>query len=235
MKASPSSILFAAGSLGLLGAAADDVSSPSLGRGLAGLAQRWNISEPSFGYENKTLSLKWEISDYIQDKYMFYRLYDGEDCEDGTNQGTANDITEDMQDLVGGNAYLLPRFTVDSTTPFQTDDATSGNGIRDAYLHLEIQSQKIANSSIYRENDAIGAVTAEIRFCARFSLWNDYALLGQGVGLAGTSSGPNPSAVEVNYQETIIVSLHRVSEPLCVDCFTHNLFLHPSYSIDLER
>lgn len=183
--------------------------SRSLGRGLAGLAQRWNISEPSFGYVNKTFSLNWEISDYIQDKFMFFRIYDGENCQTGVEEGTANDITPYMGDLSSGNAFLVPRFTVDSNTGYQPNEAISGNGIRQAFLHMEIQPEYISNSSIYRENDAIGNVNAEIRFCTRFSLWNDYALAYEGRGFNGTATDNstatyNEDAVEVNFQETII-------------------------------
>jgi hypothetical protein len=128
---------------------------------------------------------------------LYYQVFDADNCADGLVDGTSNDVSTVMGDLTAGNAYLIPYFTVDSNTAYNDDTTTSGNGIREVFLHMEIQSSKISSSPLYTESAIIGNVDAEIRFCARFSLWNDYPTF-------NNRTEVNENAVEVNFLETIV-------------------------------
>jgi hypothetical protein len=160
----------------------------SLERGLQDLAQRWNIQEPTFNYNNTDLqfSLNWKVSDFIQDKHMYYRIYDGFECKDGG----ADDITESSNDINGTYYLYTSGLVVSTLTPYNSNPDTSGSGERNAHLHLSIEGANIADSPIYGDRTNGAQAAAQVRFCVRYSLWNDHP--------------NNDNSVEVNFQETVI-------------------------------
>jgi hypothetical protein len=155
-------------------------------RELQSLVQIWNITEPTFEYDSLQFSLMWQVSDYIQDKNILYSIYAGHDCKDGG--GT--DITESSN--YNDEYYLYtPGIQASGSTPYNSDPATSGSGLRDMHLHLSIQSDKISTSPIYRDRvNAEGEVSGTVQFCIRFCLFNDSPALAD--------------SLEVNYIESLI-------------------------------
>jgi hypothetical protein len=128
----------------------------------------------------------WQVSDYIQDKNVLYAVYEGHDCKDGG----ANDITYSSNYMDDDYLYTTG-IQASVSTPYNSDPATSGNGLRDIYLHLSIQSNKISNSPIYTDRVNLeGEVSGNVRFCIRFCLFNDSPEL----------SG----SLEVNFIESLI-------------------------------
>ena len=72
----------------------------SVSRSLISKAILWNISDPLFDYIDSTFQLQWEVSDYIQDRFLSYTIYDGWDCKEGSN-----DITEAINSY-GSELYM---------------------------------------------------------------------------------------------------------------------------------
>jgi hypothetical protein len=122
----------------------------------------------------------WQVSDFIQDDYVDYRVYDGFDCKEG-----AEDITVEMNDNTNdGDVYLY-------TTGVRADAGTVGNPLRDMRLFLNIQSETISKfNKIYKEEMVGGQLFANIDFCVRFSLW--------------TQKSDQPDAIEVNFHEVLV-------------------------------
>jgi hypothetical protein len=85
------------------------------------------------------LVLGWKVSDYIQDSFATFNVYDGFECEEGSN-----DITDKISDIQNGDAYFQTLgLRPDSTTPYEADPNTSGDGVRDMRLFLSIQANGI--------------------------------------------------------------------------------------------
>ena len=163
-------------------------------RGLATLAQKWNISDPSFTYDSLTFTLTFGVSDYIKGdlgmvKYTVWdekcdstdgvQIWDSDTFPAGPSGGVPNgvsDVSDDidinLRDSVGGSP--------------------SGGDLMDQNVEItiEIDSSTIsANSNLYSEDTTVGAVTAEIRFCVRFELHTPANLV---------------TPVEVNFLETLV-------------------------------
>jgi hypothetical protein len=149
------------------------------------LYTRWNIQEPAFNYTNLQFSLNWKVSDFVEDRFMDYRIYDGFGCKEGSN-----DITEESNDLINGTAYLFTPGIIPSALTPHNPGPTSGSGERSVHLRLSIQSANIAESPIFADDATQAQTRAEVRFCVRYSLWNDYPLL--------------EDSLEVSFQETLI-------------------------------
>ena len=73
----------------------------SVSRSLISKAILWNISDPLFDYIDSTFQMQWEVSDYIQDRFLSYTVYDGWNCKEGSN-----DITGAINDYNNNNLYL---------------------------------------------------------------------------------------------------------------------------------
>ena len=130
--------------------ATDNKSFPSSSseRNLAGLAQKWNVSDPNFLYGNLGFTLEYTVSDFILDDMIAHQIYD-ENCAEG---GTTID-----------SDILLPQLTTETVT-------TSGEGDfpRQVNVTIDINSETITSSPIYSEGN--GGAVAYVRFCHRFSL-----------------------------------------------------------------
>jgi hypothetical protein len=145
--------------------------------------------------------LKWQVSDYIQDRLATFRIYDGFDCAEGSN-----DITDAVSDFYDNN-IPLQNFGVrpDSGTPYNSDPATSGTGFRDFRLFLAVQPTA-AESSIFYYTDDENQSMAKIDFCVRFSLYSD---------------DPNADdSLEINFQETLVTFYADLTDGFEVADFT---------------
>ena len=140
-------------------------------RGLQTLARKWNITDPSFTYDALGFDLDYEVSDFIDNTHTLHTLWTSPGCQEG---GTA-----------------VPPTVLSSTRPVLTgadyNPVNNGNGVRDQKLTVGVNAATIAASEIYVEDTTVGAVTATIDFCVRFSLLTTGA-----------------EAVEVNFLETLV-------------------------------
>jgi hypothetical protein len=137
-------------------------------RDLQTLAQKWNITDPSFGYEGLHFDLDYQVSDFIDEDMLTYKIFD-KDCQEGGKVVTIFDAY---------NEPLTGTFV-----------PSGGLGERMLALGIDIDAETItSDSNIYSEDVAPGAVTAQIDFCVRFSLWTK-----------------TEDPIEVNFLETLVV------------------------------
>jgi hypothetical protein len=166
-------------------------------RGLASLAQKWNISEPTFQYGGLSFELTYTISDYIEGGLgmIEYAVYD-QFCAEGNSSGYVAMVANSTQgtgtlDEVQEDYWAGIKSIATNDVPAGTFDPAAGDQMNQTVtMNITLDANLISdNTKLYNENDQIGAVTAEIRFCVRFSLHTP-------------SDVPTP--VEVNFLETIV-------------------------------
>jgi hypothetical protein len=137
--------------------AADD----SAQRGLASLAEKWNITEPTFAYSALSFDLTFTVSDFIGNKNNAQaKLYDVGCKEDGTEvaEGAGTGIKSFV--LITAGADGIER-------PASTGDALD----REVSVNITLDSASISDNTLLYSEDTLGSqVTAEIRFCVRFGL-----------------------------------------------------------------
>jgi hypothetical protein len=146
-------------------------------RGLQTLAKKWNITDPTFAYEKLRFDLNYDVSDFINDDMTGYKLYTPE-CKEGGVLVTDGSFLSTDEPALTGDGY---------------DPNNNGNGIRKQAVSLTLLPSSITASNIYAENTTVGAVTATIDFCVRFSL--------------ETTGG-----TEVNFLETLVTLFVDLSE-----------------------
>jgi hypothetical protein len=151
-------------------------------RGLQTLAKKWNITDPSFAYDALGFDLDYEVSDFIDDTMTDYELYSSPGCKE--------------------TGVVVPASVLSSTKPVLTgadyNADNNGDGVRDQKLTVAVEPATIVASGIYTEDPALGAVTATIEFCVRFSL-----LTGAG-------------ATEVNFLETLVTLFVDLSDGFAI-------------------
>lgn len=122
---------------------------------MASLAQRWNLTDPVFAYDDDLgFDLEWTFSNFIQDNNADFTIYDGDGCKEGSNE-----ITSNM------GAYL-PYTGHEIIGPVDS----SGDGFRKAKLHLEILPAGLPTSPILEYT--VGS-NAKVEFCVRYELWTN--------------------------------------------------------------
>jgi hypothetical protein len=174
-------------------------SSNSLGRALQMQAELWQIQDPEFSYYDHQFVFKWRVSDYIQDRFTSFRIYDGRDCADGSN-----DITDAISDYYN-NVYLQNLgLQPDANTPYYNAD---GQGFRDFRLFLDVQPTAAESPIFYYTNDD-NQLNARIEFCIRYSLYND--------------DFDDPDSMEVNFQETLVTFTADLTDGFEITTFAAN-------------
>jgi hypothetical protein len=158
-------------------------------RGLATLAQKWNISEPTFSYESLGFTLTFGVSDYIRGdlEMVKYAVWD-ENCD----TADAAKIWDSKDGVVAGaNGVDNVTDTIGTLITDNESPPTGGDTMDQAVaITIDLDPSSISqNSDIYSEDTTVGAVTAEIRFCLRFELHTPNYL---------------DTSVEVNFLETIV-------------------------------
>ena len=127
----------------------DDTS--SLHRDLASLAEKWNITGPTFGSNQLEFQLNYTVSDFIIPDMIQHQLYDSKCAEGGV---------------------LLPPSTL--TAQVDTDmsvPAGLGDDLRQVKISITIDPDTISDTSIYSEEVVDNQVKATIVFCHRFMLF----------------------------------------------------------------
>jgi hypothetical protein len=148
-------------------------------RGLATLAQKWNLTEPLFTYDSNSFTLDFTVTDYIAQGMTKYSLWKAPDCQEGNQElGTSDAFkSKTTSDVVG---------SVDFASPRGEGDVEAGGTV---YLNMTFDPETISSSDIYTESEVDNQMIAVIRFCVRFGLWTP-----------DTQTTP----VEVNFLETLI-------------------------------
>ena len=155
----------------------------SISRTLQNQAVKWAIQEPKFDFVDSQFKLHWQVSDWIEDRLTSFRIYDGFDCKEGSN-----DITDSISDYYNGNVYLQNLgLQPDGSTPH--NPSSTGEGFRDFRLFIDLLPT-VGESPIFYYTDDENQYRAQIDFCIRFSLYND--------------DPDSANAIEVNFQETLI-------------------------------
>jgi hypothetical protein len=140
-------------------------------RGLQTLARKWNITDPIFTYDALGFDLDYTVSDFIDNTHTLHTLWTSPGCQE-TGATVPGTVLSSTRPVLTGAAY---------------DPVNNGNGVRDQKVTVGVNAATIAASDIYAEDTAVGAVTATIDFCVRFSLLTTGA-----------------EAVEVNFLESLV-------------------------------
>jgi hypothetical protein len=143
-------------------------------RGLQTLTKQWNINDPSFEYEALGFDLDYQVSDFINDDMTAYKLYTSPGCKEDGDEVPPGLLTSTKPILTG--------------VDYNADN--NGDGVREQKLTVAVVPATIAGSVIYDEDQTVGAVTATIDFCVRFSLQQ--------------SDGTQTGLTEVNFLETLV-------------------------------
>jgi len=146
-------------------------------RGLQTLAKKWNIVDPDFTYGDLSFALDYTVSDFIDNGMTDHTVYTS-GCKETGTEVSSTVLTSTRPDLTGA--------------PF--DASNDGDGLRYQKLTVGVVAAAIAASEIYAEDTTVGAVTATIDFCVRFSLM--------------TTAG----ATEVNFLETLVTLFVDLSD-----------------------
>jgi hypothetical protein len=107
------------------------------------LAQKWNISQPTFAYDGGLhFDVNYQVTDFINDNMVTFKIYN-RDCEDGSNSVSHTILKAQKQALT--NTYVA---------------GGRGTGARTLTIDIAIDSAAIIT-------------TDTIDFCVRFSLQTD--------------------------------------------------------------
>ena len=135
-------LLFAAGATSVM---ADNTS-----RNLATLAEKWNITIPTFTYSSLDFNLDFGTSDFIGAGMADYSIWD-QNCQEG--------------------GVTVPDTTLDGTIDTITDPAGTGSGFRTIGVAITVNPEEIStNTNIYVESETNGQLSAVVTFCVRFAL-----------------------------------------------------------------
>ncbi|KAG9295266.1 hypothetical protein G9A89_021672 [Geosiphon pyriformis] len=149
---------------------------------LATLAEKWNLTDPSFAYDSNTFNLTFPVTDFIGTGMSNFSLWTAPGCQsDGGTSLTNDDVWSSSPRLVENSAL----------TSGSSLDSGAFNG-RSATIVAAFDPQKVSTSVIYNDTSVTGqGASAQIRFCMRFGVWTTEAM---GV----------TTPVEVNFLETLV-------------------------------
>jgi len=165
----------------LFAAITSAVSAQNDQRLLATLAEKWNLTDPTFAYDSNTFNLTFPVTDFIGTGMANFSLWTAPGCQsDGGTSLTGDDVWSSAPRLVENS---------DLATGTSTDSGSFTG--RNATIVAAFDPQKVSTSVIYNDTSVTGQASAEIRFCMRFGLWTTTAM---GV----------TTPVEVNFLETLV-------------------------------
>jgi len=157
------------------------VSAQSDQRLLATLAEKWNLTDPTFSYQSNTFNLTFPVTDFISSGMANFSLWTAPGCQsDGGTSLAGSPVWSTAPSLLENQAL-------------QTGASTDSGAFtgRNATIIAAFNPQTVTNSLIYNDTSANGQASAQIRFCMRFGLWTTTAM---GV----------KTPVEVNFLETLV-------------------------------
>ena len=147
---------------------------------LATLAEKWNLTDPTFAYDANTFNLTFPVTNFISTGMSKFSLWTAPECQ--TDGGTP---LTDRTDIWLTSPRLLENQALKSGN---STDSGAFTG-RNATIIATFNPQNVSKSVIYRDTSANGQASAEIRFCMRFGLW---------------TTGMVTTPVEVNFLETLV-------------------------------
>ena len=172
--------------------------------GQATLAQKWNITDPTFDYDSLSFDLDYGVSDWVTNGEFnhggfSYGIYD-ENCKEGGYEVPTN--------VISSNKNSLPATRGD------------GTGRRVAQVNFEINPETIsADPNIYEETIVNGEQFAIITVCVRFSL-NTHPDIGIEVNFHETivilnvdlTDGFTIDEIDVTPRDALITTANQVYE-----------------------
>lgn len=124
-------------------------------RSLAGLAEKWNLTENGVIFEGMEFRLDYIVSDFILDTMIEATAYTAPDCKDGGVQIPPDDMTYSV--------------FYDSTLP------GTGDFERDIWVEVRVNpnnTDSLVYKDVYNEQ---GQKFAEVEFCIRMGLYTSTA------------------------------------------------------------
>lgn len=124
------------------------------GRDLISLADKWNITENGFSYDQLSFTLDYNTSEFIRNNMIIAELF-STDCKEG--------------------GVIVPTTDLNSTVVPDNTIAGVGENIREVSVKVDVDPTTISkNSAVYSEvTSPEGEVVATIRFCVRFGLYTN--------------------------------------------------------------
>jgi len=148
-------------------------------RFLATLAEKWNLTDPTFAFANNTFNLTFPVTNFIINNMTRFSIWTAPGCQ--SENGTA--LTDNT------TIWKTPPSLIQNQQLINGDQQDSGTfGDRAATIMATFNPETVSKASIYKDTSTAGQASAEIRFCMRFGLW--------------TSQANTP--VEVNFLETLV-------------------------------
>jgi hypothetical protein len=150
-------------------------------RVLATLAEKWNLTDPTFAYDANTFNLTFPVTDFISTGMSKFSLWTAPGCQ--SDGGTP---LTDRTDIWKTAPTLLENEALKTGTSGDSGDFTG----RNATIIATFNPQNVSKSVIYNDTSVNGQASAEIRFCMRFGLWTTEEMVN--------------TPVEVNFLETLV-------------------------------
>jgi hypothetical protein len=154
-------------------------------RNLASLAEKWNLTEPTFAFDANTFSLAFPVTNFVVDGQAKYSLWTSPDCQ--------SDSGKSLQTSSVFSAHALTPNTALETGATEDSGVFSG---RQAQINVTIDPQTISSQvaitdGIYSQEVVNNQQIATVKFCVRFGLWT-------------TTDMGVETPVEVNFLETLL-------------------------------
>ena len=151
----------------------------------ASLAEKWNLTEPTFAFDANTFSLAFPVTNFIVDGQAQYSLWTSPNCK--SDNGKQLD-----QSGVFSAKSLTPNDALRNGAQLDSGAFTG----REAQINITINPQNISSQAaitdgIYSQEVVDNQQIATVKFCVRFGLWTTAAMDVQ-------------TPVEVNFLETLL-------------------------------
>jgi hypothetical protein len=119
-------------------------------RSLATLAEKWNITDPTFEYTSLSFDLDFGVSDYIVNGMADFSIWDGS-CQEGNVSVANTTLIGTLVPIVGAQG--------------------DGSGFKRGKIDITIAPEEVTtNTNVYREATVEGELLGFVNFCVRFSL-----------------------------------------------------------------
>ena len=157
--------------------------------GQATLAEKWNLTEPTFSYDSNTFELTFDVTDFITSTQAKYSLWTSPDCQsDGGRRldGEDGSFTPFTTHTIEENAALIAGGRLESGV-FSGRQAV----VKAAFDPAVVSSAESVAAGVYSEEVVNNQMIATIQMCIRFGVWTE--------NMDGVTT-----PVEVNFLETLL-------------------------------
>lgn len=125
-----------------------------------GHGERYGIRQVNYTFDTETLTLQYEISDYILDNSVSYILYNNDQCRKGKNNVVTNT-----------DPYLF--ITIDDPKDNGANLKNNGQGSREFDVVVQLRKDTITNAPYYVSSGVVGIngqTQAQLTFCIGLSI-----------------------------------------------------------------